>query len=79
MALLIIHLLLCFAICPNLSLSSFKPAPACHDCNLATVQQIYDLSVYPANAELIVKGSAGVPKGLFSESVIGIDYLKLHK
>ncbi|KAJ6579197.1 hypothetical protein DFH09DRAFT_1246204 [Mycena vulgaris] len=39
--------------------------------NKATVQKIYDLTVYPANAKIIAEGSSAVPAGLFNTNATG--------
>lgn len=39
--------------------------------NLATIQKIYNLTVYPSNLPIITTGSTAVPPGLFSPNATG--------
>ena len=39
--------------------------------NLNTIRRIYDLTVYPANYNIVKKGSSEVPPGLFSNTTVG--------
>ncbi|QDS68577.1 hypothetical protein FKW77_000561 [Venturia effusa] len=39
--------------------------------NLATIEKIYNLTVYPANKPIVDKGEIAVPPGLFAKNVVG--------
>lgn len=39
--------------------------------NLATIQKIYDLTIYPHNVPIIKNGESAVPRGLFSDNATG--------
>ncbi|KAJ7350014.1 hypothetical protein DFH08DRAFT_672177, partial [Mycena albidolilacea] len=39
--------------------------------NFDTLQKIYDLTIFPANARIIAGGAAAVPAGLFNENATG--------
>ncbi|KAJ6570578.1 hypothetical protein DFH09DRAFT_1153830, partial [Mycena vulgaris] len=39
--------------------------------NFETIQKIYNLTVFPANADIIAKGAPAVPAGLFNENATG--------
>lgn len=45
--------------------------PAWYQRNFKTIQAIYDMTVYPANAAVITQGGKAVPPGLFAQDVIG--------
>ncbi|KAF7309266.1 Secreted protein [Mycena indigotica] len=65
-------------ILPLLQLSAlFLPAyghrgpPAWYTRNKNTIQTIYNLTIYPANAVIITQGAAAVPPGLFATNATG--------
>ncbi|KAH9826329.1 Secreted protein [Teratosphaeria destructans] len=39
--------------------------------NLNTIQRIYNLTIYPANAQIVATGASAVPAGLFNEDATG--------
>ncbi|KAJ6580576.1 hypothetical protein DFH09DRAFT_1146150 [Mycena vulgaris] len=45
--------------------------PHWHKRNRETIQQIYDLTVFPANAKIIAQGASAVPAGLFNVNATG--------
>lgn len=39
--------------------------------NLATIQKIYNITVYPNNVDIVNKGASAVPEGLFNQNAVG--------
>ncbi|KAJ7913372.1 hypothetical protein B0H13DRAFT_1873924 [Mycena leptocephala] len=48
-----------------------EPEPHWYIRNKATIQKIYDLTVFPANAQIIAEGASAVPAGLFNANATG--------
>ncbi|KAJ7913371.1 hypothetical protein B0H13DRAFT_1873923 [Mycena leptocephala] len=48
-----------------------KSEPHWYIRNKATIQKIYDLTVFPANAQIITEGASAVPAGLFNANATG--------
>ncbi|KAJ7114935.1 hypothetical protein C8R44DRAFT_629759 [Mycena epipterygia] len=53
------------------ALLSAAHEPHWHKRNRETVQKIYDLTIFPANAKIIAEGAPAVPAGLFNANATG--------
>ncbi|KAJ7114940.1 hypothetical protein C8R44DRAFT_795084 [Mycena epipterygia] len=52
-------------------LLSAASEPRWHKRNRETIQKIYDLTIFPANAKIIAEGAPAVPAGLFNANATG--------